>query len=192
MVRTLSTMSPLGAEAPGFQLPNVLGGTVALDDFEDKQALLVMFISKHCPFVKHVVGELARLGKDYEGTALGTVAISSNDVVNFPDDAPDQLAAMAKENDFRFPVCYDASQDVAKAYKAACTPDFFLYDSERRLVYRGQLDDSRPETDIPVTGKDLRAAIDTVLRGDKIEWEQKPSLGCNIKWLAGKEPEYFG
>jgi peroxiredoxin len=184
-------MSPLGVQAPDFQLPNVLGGTVTLGQFSDKKALLVMFISKHCPFVKHVLGELTRLGKDYADTQLGIVAISSNDVVNFPDDAPDQLARMARENDFRFPVCYDASQDVAKAYRAACTPDFFLFDSKRQLAYRGQLDDSRPETDIPVTGKDLRAAIDTVLRGESVDWEQQPSLGCNIKWLPGKEPEYF-
>ena len=192
MVRTISTMLPLGVKAPSFELPNVSGGKVSLEDYKEKKALLVMFISKHCPFVKHVVEELTRLGEDYTGSDLGIVAISSNDVENYPDDAPEQLAEMSRVHQFQFPVCYDASQEVAKAYKAACTPDFFLFDSDRNLVYRGQLDDSRPETSIPVDGRDLRGAIEALLNDKQVEPNQKPSLGCNIKWIPGNEPEYFG
>jgi hypothetical protein len=142
--------------------------------------------------VKHVVEELTRLGEDYAGSNLGIVAISSNDVENYPDDAPEQLAEMSRVYQFQFPVCYDASQEVAKAYKAACTPDFFLFDSDRNLVYRGQLDDSRPETSIPVDGRDVRAAIEALLNDKQADPNQKPSLGCNIKWIPGNEPEYFG
>jgi len=192
MVRTLSTMLALGVKAPSFELPNVLGGRVSLEDFADQKALLVMFISKHCPFVKHVVEELSRLGKDYSDADVGIVAISSNDIENYPDDAPERLAEMSRIHDFQFPVCYDADQSVAKAYEAACTPDFFLFDSEHRLVYRGQLDDSRPETSIPVDGRDLRAAIDALLNDQEVDPNQKPSLGCNIKWIEGNEPDYFG
>ncbi|MGL5075893.1 MAG: thioredoxin family protein, partial [Waterburya sp.] len=144
------------------------------------------------PFVKHVQQELARIGQDYSQQSLGIVAISANDIANYPDDAPEKLKQMAEDLNFNFPVCYDESQEVSKAYTAACTPDFFLFDAERKLAYRGQLDDSRPSNNIPVTGKDLRRAIDTVLQGKTMDFEQKPSIGCNIKWKPGNEPEYFG
>jgi peroxiredoxin len=193
MVRTLSTMLELGTEAPDFQLPDVTTGrSVSLRTFDDKKALLVMFICRHCPYVKHVQEELARLGRDYRDKDVGIVAISSNDAAEHPDDAPDSLKEMAEELGLVFPYCYDESQAVAKAYTAACTPDFFLFDRERRLVYRGQLDDSRPQSGKPVTGRDLRAALDAVLADEPVSAEQMPSLGCNIKWKAGNEPEYFG
>ena len=193
MVKTASTMLPLGTTAPKFQLPNVVSGnTISLDTFADSQALLVMFICQHCPFVKHIKSELAKIGQDYSQQPLGIVAISANDVANYPDDSPEKLKQMAEKFSFNFPVCYDESQEVSKAYTAACTPDFFLFDRDNKLVYRGQLDDSRPSTDIPVTGKDLRSAIDAVLQDRKIDFEQKPSIGCNIKWKPGNEPEYFG
>ncbi|MEW5861618.1 MAG: thioredoxin family protein [Cyanobacteriota bacterium] len=192
MVRTASTMLALGTTAPDFQLPDVVSGqTISLATFADKQALLVMFICKHCPFVKHIQGELAQLGKDYVGEKIGIVAISSNDASNYPDDAPNSLKAMANELGFTFPLCYDETQETAKAYTAACTPDFFLFDANQNLVYRGQLDDSRPGNERPVNGKDLRAAIDAVLAGQSIPSEQKPSIGCNIKWKPGNEPTYF-
>lgn len=193
MVKTASTMLPLGTTAPDFQLPDVVSGqTISLDTFADADALLVMFICQHCPFVKHVKEELARIGKDYADRPLGIVAISANDVDNYPDDSPEKLLAMAKELDLNFPVCYDETQEVAKTYTAACTPDFFLFDGDKKLVYRGQLDDSRPSTDIPVTGKDLRGAIDAVLAGKPVDPDQMPSMGCNIKWKPGNEPDYFG
>ena len=193
MVLTPSTMLPLGTVAPDFQLPDVVSGkTISPEMFADKTALLVMFICRHCPFVKHIQQELAKIGQDYAHTNLGIIAISANDVVNYPDDAPDQLKTMAQELGFTFPFCYDESQATAKAYTAACTPDFFLFDSDRQLAYRGQLDDSRPGNNQPVTGKDLRLAIDTVLRGKKVAPDQKPSIGCNIKWRPGNEPPYFG
>jgi peroxiredoxin len=193
MVKTASTMLPLGTTAPEFQLPDVVSGkTISLDTFADSQALLVMFICQHCPFVKHVQSELAKIGQDYSRQPLGIVAISANDVANYPNDSPEKLKQMAEEFNFNFPVCYDESQEVSKAYTAACTPDFFLFDRNNKLVYRGQLDDSRPSTDIPVTGKDLRQAIDAVLQNQKLDFEQKPSIGCNIKWKPGNEPEYFG
>ena len=193
MVKTASTMLPLGTAAPEFQLPDVVSGkTISLDTFADSQALLVMFICQHCPFVKHVQSELAKIGQDYSQQPLGIVAISANDVANYPDDSPEKLEQMAEELNFNFPVCYDESQEVSKAYTAACTPDFFLFDRDDKLAYRGQLDDSRPSTDIPVTGRDLRQAIDAVLQNQKLDFEQKPSIGCNIKWKPGNEPEYFG
>ena len=193
MVKTASTMLPLGTAAPEFQLPDVVSGkTISLDTFTGSQALLVMFICQHCPFVKHIKSELAKIGQDYSQQPLGIVAISANDVANYPDDSPEKLKQMAEKFSFNFPVCYDESQEVSKAYTAACTPDFFLFDRDNKLAYRGQLDDSRPSTDIPVTGKDLRSAIDAVLQDKKIEVEQKPSIGCNIKWKPGNEPEYFG
>ncbi|MEP0881132.1 thioredoxin family protein [Trichocoleus sp. ST-U3] len=192
MVRTASTMLALGTTAPDFQLPDVVSGqTISLATFADKQALLVMFICKHCPFVKHIQGELVQLGKDYVGEEIGIVAISANDASNYPDDAPNSLKAMANELGFTFPLCYDETQETAKAYTAACTPDFFLFDANQSLVYRGQLDDSRPGNDRPVNGKDLRAAIDAVLAGQSIPSDQKPSIGCNIKWKPGNEPTYF-
>jgi len=193
MALTGSTMLSLGTEAPDFQLPDVVSGeTISLSTFTDKKALLVMFICRHCPFVKHVQSELAQLGKDYLQTDLGIVAISANDVENFADDAPDLLKKMATELDFKFAFCYDETQETAKSYTAACTPDFFLFDDQRKLFYRGQLDDSRPSNGKPVTGKDLRSAIDSVLAGKSFTEEQKPSIGCNIKWKPGSEPDYFG
>lgn len=193
MVLTASTMLSLGTQAPEFHLPEVVSGeTISLSSFADKKALLVMFICRHCPFVKHIQAQLAQLGKDYLTTNLGIVAISANDAQKYPDDAPDSLKVMATELDFQFPLCYDETQETAKAYTAACTPDFFLFDEARKLVYRGQLDDSRPSNGKPVTGADLRAAIDEVLAGKSITSDQKPSVGCNIKWKAGNEPSYFG
>jgi peroxiredoxin len=189
MAKTLSTMLDLGTTAPELNLPDVVSGrTITLASFKDSTALLVMFICRHCPFVKHVQHELARLGLDYRERGLGIVAISANDAANYPDDAPPQLKAMAAELGFNFPFCYDETQEVAKAYRAACTPDFFLFDKDRKLAYRGQLDDSRPESGIPVTGRDLRAAIDDVLAQRPVGVSQRPSLGCNIKWKPGNEP----
>ena len=193
MVKTASTMLALGTPAPDFQLEDVVSGkTISLDNFADSEALLVMFICQHCPFVIHVRDELAKIGRDYSQKPLGIVAISANDVANYPDDSPEKLKQMAEELNFNFPLCYDKSQSVSKAYTAACTPDFFLFDRDRKLAYRGQLDDSRPSTDIPVTGKDLRKAIDLVLQGSAVDFTQKPSIGCNIKWIPGNEPAYFG
>ena len=193
MALTASTMLPLGTKAPDFNLPDVVSGNaIALSNYADKQALLVMFICQHCPFVKHIKAELAKIGKDYANSNLGIVAISANDVDNYPDDAPQKLKAMAQELNLAYPVCYDESQGTAKAYTAACTPDFFLFDASQKLVYRGQLDDSRPSNGKPVTGKDLRAAIDAVLAGKDITFEQQPSVGCNIKWKSGNEPSYYG
>ena len=191
MALTPSTMLALGTAAPDFRLPDAASGkTISLSAFAGKKALLVMFICRHCPYVQHVKHELARLGKDYTGKDVGIVAISSNDAVNYPDDAPEQLAAMAKELGFTFPFCYDESQETAKAYTAACTPDFFLFDATRRLTYRGQLDDSRPGNGKPVTGRDLRAALDAMLAGKPVNPTQQPSIGCNIKWKKGLEPAY--
>ncbi|HTL60335.1 MAG TPA: thioredoxin family protein [Nitrospira sp.] len=184
-----SAMLPLGTTAPAFILPDVMSGKMySLDSFHGKNALLVMFICRHCPYVKHVEQEIAKIGKDYQGKQLGLVAISSNDPASYPDDAPDQLKEMAKRLDFRFPFCFDESQAVAKAYKAACTPDFYVFDAQQKLVYRGQLDDSRPGNNKPVTGRDLRAAIDAVLTGKPVDAQQKPSIGCSIKWKRGNAP----
>lgn len=192
MALTASTMLALETKAPDFHLPDVVTGeTVSLATFAGKPALLVMFICKHCPFIKHVQDELAQLGSDYVARGVGIVGISSNDVNKYPDDSPEQLKAMAKEL-MPFPICYDESQETAKAYTAACTPDFFLFDAEQKLVYRGQLDDSRPSNGKPVTGKDLRAALDAVLADQPLNPEQKPSVGCNIKWKPGNEPSYYG
>jgi peroxiredoxin len=178
-----SVMLDLGTSAPPFALPDAVSGeTIRLGSFAGKRALLIMFICPHCPFVKHVNNELARIGRDYANSVLGIAAISSNDVAQFPEDGPEGLAQQAREFRFQFPYCYDDSQDVAHAYQAACTPDFFLFDADRKLVYRGQLDDSRPSSSIPVTGKDLRAAIDATLAGEPVSAVQKPSIGCNIKW----------
>jgi peroxiredoxin len=183
MAQTESIMSALGTPAADFHLPDVVSGaTISLDSFAGRQALLVMFISRHCPYVQHVKNELARIGTDYAREPLGIVAISSNYVAQYPDDAPDLLREMAAELGLNYPVCYDETQEIAKAYDAACTPDFFLYDSQRRLVYRGQLDGARPRNEVPVTGADLRAAIDAVLAGRPVNTEQRPSVGCNIKW----------
>lgn len=185
-------MLSLGTSAPDFSLPDAVSGqTISLNDFKDKKGLLVMFICHHCPYVQHVKGQLAQIGKDYQGKSIGIVAISANDVATHPDDSPEDLKEMAKEEGFTFAFAYDETQAVAKAYKAACTPDFFLFDKEKRLVYRGQLDDSRPGNYLPVTGKDLRNAIDALLAGKPVNPVQKPSLGCNIKWKPGNEPGYF-
>ncbi len=182
MARTPSTMLPLGTPAPDFNLPDPSGRRYALADFADSKALLVMFICNHCPFVKHVRDELARLGRGYQQKGVAIVAINSNDVVNYPDDRPEKMAEEAAAAGYTFPYLYDESQDVAKAYQAACTPDFYLFDERRRLVYRGQLDDSRPSNGVPVTGKDLRSALDSVLADQPVSADQSPSLGCNIKW----------
>ncbi len=193
MARTASTMLPLGTQAPDFQLPDVVSGkTISLDTFAGKRALLVMFICRHCPFVKHVQTELAQIGKDYADADVGIVAISANDATHYPEDAPDKLKDMAEQLGFMFPCCYEESQETAKAYTAACTPDFFLFDAERKLAYRGQLDDSRPGNDQPVTGKDLRFALDAMLASEALNCDQKPSIGCNIKWKPGNEPAYYG
>lgn len=193
MALTPSTMMlELGAPAPEFHLPDVVSGkTISLETFAGKKALVVMFICRHCPYVVHVKEELARLGRNYAGRSVGIVAISSNDAQAYPMDAPASLRQMAEELGFNFPFCYDETQETAKAYAAACTPDFYVFDENRRLVYRGQLDDSRPGNGIPVTGRDLRAAIDAVLEGKPAPAVQKPSIGCNIKWKPGNEPDYW-
>jgi peroxiredoxin len=191
MVLTASTMLPLGTKAPEFHLPEVVDGKIiSLENFADKKALLIMFICRHCPFVKHIQQELAKLDQDYSNSDLGIIAISANDAKNYPNDAPESLKEMSIELGFDFTFCYDETQATAKAYTAACTPDFFLFDSDRKLVYRGQLDDSRPSNNQPVTGKDLRAAITAVLNNQPISSEQQPSIGCNIKWKAGNQPNY--
>jgi peroxiredoxin len=178
-------MLPLGTKAPDFKLPDVVTGkTVSLSDFSGKKALLVMFICNHCPYVQHIKTELLKLGKDYANKDIAIAAISSNDVAGYPDDSPENLKKMAKELSFTYPYLYDESQDVAKRYAAACTPDFFLFDAARSLVYRGQLDDSRPGNGKPVTGQDLRRAMDAAIAGKPVPSEQKPSIGCNIKWKA--------
>ncbi len=192
MARTQSTMLRLGTPAPDFSLMNVDGQMVSLGDFKDKPALLVMFICNHCPYVKHVADQLAQLGHEYMQRGAAIVAISSNDVAAHPADSPEQMVAEAEERGYAFPYLYDETQEVAKAYHAACTPDFFLFDANQKLVYRGQLDSSRPDSGIPVTGADLRAALDAVLAGKKPTEDQKSSLGCNIKWAPGNEPAYFG
>jgi peroxiredoxin len=184
-------MLPLGTPAPDFELPNVDGRLVTLADAAGPRGTLVMFICNHCPFVKHVADELARLGRDVMPSGVGVVAISSNDVSSHPADSPEQMVREAEERGYPFPYLYDATQNVAKAYRAACTPDFFLFDAGKRLVYRGQLDASRPGNDMPVTGGDLRAAIEAVLAGRPVAAEQTPSIGCNIKWKAGQAPDYF-
>lgn len=191
MVLTASTMLPLGTAAPKFALPDVVTDqTVSLASFADRPALLVMFICQHCPFVKHIQPELVRLGRDW-GDRIGIVGISSNSIETHPDDAPDRLKDMALSLGLNFPILFDSTQEVAKAYTAACTPDFFLFDRARSLVYRGQLDDSRPGNDRPLTGQDLRQALGDLLGGQPIAREQKPSIGCNIKWRPGNEPVYF-
>jgi peroxiredoxin len=185
MAQTASTMLALGTTAPDFALTDVVSGkTVHRDDFHGKKALLVMFICAHCPFVKHIEKELAQLGEDYAAQPLGIVAISSNDVTTHPADSPAGLKRQAETFGFVFPYLYDETQSVAKAYAAACTPDFYLFDSDFSLVYRGQFDASRPGNGVPVSGKDLRSAIDTVLAGKSISTDQSPSIGCNIKWKA--------
>lgn len=192
MVAVNSTMLPLGTEAPEFSLPDTEGKTVSLSDFKDARAVLIVFMCNHCPFVKHIIGELVKLIKEYQRKGVATACINSNEIESHPEDSPEMMAKIAKEKGFTFAYLYDETQEVAKAYRAACTPDFFLFDKDRKLVYRGQMDDSRPNSGVPVTGKDLRAALDAVLKGGKVPAKQKPSMGCNIKWKKGNEPEYAG
>ena len=190
MARTPSTMLDLGTPAPDFSLPEpATGRQVSLADFADAPALLVVFMCNHCPYVKHIQDALAGFAAEYRAKGLAVVGINSNDVANYPDDAPEKMVTTVKNVGYTFPYLYDATQDVAKAYKAACTPDFFLFN---KLVYRGQFDDSRPGNDIPVTGRDLRAATDAVLAGQPVSENQKASLGCNIKWRPNNEPDYTG
>lgn len=190
MAATASTMLPLGTEAPDFNLPDAEGQRVSLDDFKEAPALLVVFMCNHCPFVKHILDGMVGLIKEYQAKGVAVVGINSNDVANYPQDQPEMMAELARQKNFTFPYLYDETQDVAKAYHAACTPDFFLFDDEQKLVYRGQMDDSRPGNSIPVTGADLRAALDAVLKGKQVPASQKPSMGCNIKWKHGAEPQY--
>ncbi len=192
MALTPSTMLDLGTAAPDFCLPDTEGKTVCLDNFEDAPALLAVFMCNHCPYVKHLRHALADFAGEYQARGLAVVGINSNDVATHPDDSPEKMAREVKSTGYTFPYLYDETQEVAKRYRAACTPDFFLFDKDRRLVYRGQFDDSRPGNDIPVTGKDLRAAVEAVLAGRAAPAEQKPSIGCNIKWKAGNEPDYSG
>ncbi len=191
MALTPSTMLPLGTTAPDFSLPDTNGKTVSPRDFKDKSALLVLFICNHCPYVKHIRTGLAELARDYISRSVGIVGINANDVANYPDDSPGKMKEEVRSAHYTFPYLYDESQTVAKAYRAACTPDIYLFDKKRKLVYRGQFDDSRPGNGIPVTGKDLRTALDAVLAGRPVSPNQKASMGCNIKWKSGNEPDYF-
>ena len=192
MTRTPSTMLGLGTAAPDFRLPDASAGgkEVGLDDFAAAPALLVVFLCNHCPFVQHVAGELAALSRHLPAMGAAMVGISSNDVAAYAADSPEAMAAESERQGWAFPYLYDETQAVAAAYRAACTPDFFLFDGARKLAYRGQLDASRPGNGLPVTGADLRAAIDAVLAGRPVEEDQRPSLGCNIKWKPGNEPDY--
>ncbi|TVQ37090.1 MAG: thioredoxin family protein [Wenzhouxiangella sp.] len=186
MAKTESNMLPLGTPAPDFSLPDTVSGrTLNFADIAGERATLVMFICNHCPFVKHVLDELVRLGEDYADQPVGLVAISSNDVTGYPQDRPERMKELAEQRGFAFPYLYDESQNTARAYDAACTPDFYVFDSEKRLAYRGQLDDSRPGNGVPVTGSDVRAAVDALLAGHTVSGQQKPSIGCNIKWRNG-------
>ena len=190
MAVTASKMLTLGTPAPNFRLPDTEGNIVSLADFEESPALLVIFMCNHCPFVKHVLSDLVRLAKEYQAKGLAVVGINSNDVANYPEDSPEMMAKLVEEVGFTFPYLYDETQEVAKAYQATCTPDFFLFDQEMKLAYRGQMDDSRPGNDVLVTGVDLTAAMDAVLAGSEVNPEQKPSMGCNIKWKPENQPHY--
>ena len=192
MVKTASTMLPLGSSAPDFSLSNVDGKTVSLSEFREAPGLLVVFMCNHCPFVIHLRDARAEFAREYQEKGLAIVGISSNDVAAYPQDGPDAMKVEAESAGYTFPYLYDETQEVAKAYRAACTPNFFLFDSDQKLVYRGQFDDSRPQSGIPVTGADLRAACDAVLNGQPVPEDQKPSIGCNIKWQPGQEPPWFG
>lgn len=191
MVRTASTMLPLGTSALPFSLPDTDGNTVSLHDFAGSRALLVIFMCNHCPYVKHVAAELKRLADDYLTRGVAIVGINSNDADTYPDDSPHAMAREKNERGYPFPYLFDGDQSVAQAYHAACTPDFFLFDGDLKLAYRGQLDSSRPKSDIPVSGEDLRGALDRVLGGQLPIEPQRPSIGCNIKWKEGNEPQYF-
>ena len=193
MASTPSTMLELGTSLPDFSLPDtVTGRTFTRDELLGAKAVLVMFICNHCPYVQHIIGGLDRLAIDYIPKGVKVVAISSNDIAAYPDDAPGPMKALAESRGWNFCYLYDESQQVARTFQAACTPDFFLFDDRQKLVYRGQFDDSRPQSGIPVTGRDLRAALDAVLAGKPVPGNQRPSLGCNIKWKPGNEPSYFG
>jgi peroxiredoxin len=189
MAVTASRMLALGTPAPDFSLPDTAGNMVSLADFQKSPALLVIFMCNHCPFVKHVLGNLLELVKEYQAKDVAVVSINSNDVANYPDDRPEMMAELARECGLTFPYLYDETQEIARKYSAACTPDFFLFDGTGSLVYRGQMDDSRPGNGIPVTGADLTAAIDAAIEGRPVASEQKPSMGCNIKWKPGNEPD---
>lgn len=191
MVLTASTMLNLGAVAPPFALPDTNGKTVQLDDFRDAAGLLVVFSCNHCPYVQHIQHELAAIGREYSPKGIAMVAINANDPIAYPQDSVEKMREVAAQFGYTFPYLYDATQEVAKAYRAACTPDFFLFDGDRRLVYRGQLDDSRPGSKTPVTGRDLRRAMDDLLAQRPLVEEQRPSMGCNIKWRSGNAPDYF-
>ncbi len=191
MALTPSTMLPLGTSAPDFSLVNVDRSTVSLADFSGAPAVLVIFMCNHCPYVKHIASDLASLAEEYQKKGVAVVGINSNDAVNYPDDAPEQMAREVEQRGYTFPYLYDESQEVAKAYRAACTPDFYVFDGGRKLYYRGQMDSSRPDSGIPITGEDLRAALDGVLEGRPHPADQQPSIGCNIKWKPGNEPDYF-
>ncbi len=191
MVMTASTMLPLGSDIPEFSLLNVDGKQVSSADLPAGQPVLVMFICNHCPFVIHLDQALAQFGKEYQEKGLTVIAISSNDVSTHPADSPEKMAEMAKSSGWTFPYLYDETQDTAKAFRAACTPDFFLFDQNHKLAYRGQFDASRPGNGIAVTGEDLKSACDAVLAGQPVPESQKPSIGCNIKWKQGQEPDYF-
>nr|VFJ77692.1 MAG: Peroxiredoxin [Candidatus Kentron sp. FM]VFK24807.1 MAG: Peroxiredoxin [Candidatus Kentron sp. FM] len=188
---TPSTMLELGTKAPDFSLPDTNGQQVSLQDLQGTPGLLVIFLCNHCPYVHNIREKLIAFTKEYQSKGLSVVGINANDVTTHPDDSPEKMVEEVSKFGYTFPYLFDESQDVAKAYRAACTPDFFLFDSDRRLVYRGQFDDSRPKNDLPVTGDDLRAAVDALLAGQAIGTDQKASLGCNIKWKAGNEPDYF-
>ncbi len=190
MVQTLSTMTPLGTAAPDFALPDTQGRTVRLSDFRESRALLVAFLCNHCPFVKHVAPTFAALAREYQKKGVAIVAINANDAERYPDDSPAKMVEEVRARGYTFPYLFDATQQVARTYRASCTPDFFLFDAKRKLVYRGQLDSSRPGNNVPPTGADLRAAIDAVLAGRPVPADQKPSIGCNIKWKPGSEPDY--
>ncbi len=193
MVLVKSTMLDLGTTAPAFSLKDVVRGKeYSNTSFDSKKLMLVIFMCKHCPYITHIQDELARLSRDYENSELGIVGISSNDPQGYPEDSPEKLKEFAQKMDFRFPLLFDETQDVAKSYTAACTPDFFLFDKDRKLVYRGQFDDSRRGNSEPINGKDLRNAIDLALRDQPISPDQKASSGCNIKWRERNEPFYFG
>ncbi len=191
MVRTVSTMLPLGTKAPNFALRDTDGKIVRLSDFDGSRALLVIFLCNHCPYVKHVANELTKITKEYIAKGVAVVGINSNDAATYPEDSLEKMKEEVTARGYAFPYLYDETQEVAKAYRAACTPDFFLFDADRKLVYRGQMDDSRPSNGRPVTGEDLTAAVEAVLAGRPVPQEQKPSLGCNIKWKPGQEPDYF-
>jgi len=184
-------MLSLGTKAPDFSLPDTAGKKVSLSDYDNGKPLLVVFMCNHCPYVKHIQYDFAELVQEYQKKGAAVVGISANDVENFPEDSPENMARVAEDIGYTFDYLYDESQEVAKAYHAACTPDFFLFDGDRKLFYRGQMDSSRPGNDIPITGQDLRDAFDRVLAGEEAPEVQRPSLGCNIKWKPGNEPDYF-